>query len=280
MQKTTHLLIILILLTLSFSLVRRNYFFASARAGTQKSQKAERYEQAKRHFPTVDYNEPDLPDTAENRVKKEKQKRFNELGNWVSAIPQSYIAENLAISEGYFSFPPLPVAKSDIVLIGVVGETKAHLSENKKNVFSEFKVAVETAFKSSKPEVKQGSVVTVNRMGGFVKYPNGQAILYRRSGLYMPKIGGRYLFFLNSLNKHDYGILTAYELTEAGVIPLDMATEVFVLEGKSETEIVRELRGLLLVFGKEVVSTHSCMNLREYAHRTGSRSSCGVRLLS
>lgn len=246
MLKTTYLLIILIIITVTFSLVRRNYFFASVQAGNQKNQKAERYAQAKRHFPTVDYNEPDLPDTAENRPKSEKQKRFNELGNWVSANPQSYIAENLAISEGYFSFPPLPVAKSDVVLIGFVGEAKAHLSENKKNVFSEFKVVVETAFKASNPEVKQGSVVTVNRMGGFVKYPNGQGILYRRSGLYMPKIGTRYLFFLNLLNKHDYGILTAYELTEAGVIPLDMATEVFVLEGRSETEIVRELRSLLL----------------------------------
>ena len=54
------------------------------------------------------------------------------------------------------------------------------------------------------------------------------------------------MFFLNSLNKHDYGILTAYELTDdAGVIPLDVSTEFFVLEGKSETEILITVRGLL-----------------------------------
>lgn len=209
MQRTTYLLVVLIVLTLSISLVRRSDLFVEARAVNQKETKAERYELAKRHFPTVDYNEPSLPDTDENRPKKEKQKRFNDWGNWVSAIPQSYSAENLAITEGSFNFPALPVAKSDIILIGVVGETKAHLSENKKNVFSEFLIAVETVFKTSNQEVKQSSVVTVNRMGGFVKYSNGQTILYRRSGMYMPKIGGRYLFFLNSLNKHDYGILTA-----------------------------------------------------------------------
>lgn len=61
----------------------------------------------------------------------------------------------------------------------------------------------------------------------------------------MPKTGGRYLFFLNALNKHDYGILTAYELTEAGAVPLDMASEFFVLEGKTETEILQELNRLL-----------------------------------
>lgn len=244
MQKTTYLLIVLIIVTLSFSLVRRSDVLVEAYASKQKDAKAERYEQAKRHFPTVDYNEPNLPDTEENRAKKEKKKRFNDLGNWVFATPEAYIAENLALSEGHFNFPALPAAKSDLILIGVVGETKAHLSENRKNVFSEFMVAVEKVFKSGNQEVKQGSVVTINRMGGFVKYPNGQTILYRRSGMYMPKIGARYLFFLNSINKHDYGILTAYELTEAGVIPLDMSTEFFVLEGKSETEILQQVRSL------------------------------------
>lgn len=246
MLKTTHLLIVLIVITLSFSLIRRNYFFVGAQAGSQKDAKAERYEQAKRHFPTVDYNEPNLPDTEENRPKKEKQKRFNNLMKWVSATPQSYIAENSAMPEGLFSFPALPVAKSDIILVGVVGETKAYLSENKRNVFSEFMVAVETVFKTSNQQLKQGSVVTIDRMGGYVTYPNGQKILYRVSGMYMPKIGGRYLLFLNSLNKHDYGILTAYELGETGVIPLDMSSQFLDLEGKSETEILKELRGLLL----------------------------------
>lgn len=99
--------------------------------------------------------------------------------------------------------------------------------------------------KTSNQGVKQASVVTVNRMGGFVKYPNGQTVLYRRSGVYMPKIGGRYLFFLNAMNKHDHGILTAYELTEAGVRPLDMSSQFLDLEGKSETKILEELRGLL-----------------------------------
>jgi len=250
MQKITYLLLVLIAITLSFSLVRRNYFFVEAQAdrqqpGNQKDPRAERYEEAKRHFPTVDYNESNLLDT-EDRAKKEKKKRFNDLMKWVSATPQSYIAENLATPEGLFNFPALPVAKSEVVLIGVVGETKAHLSENKRNIFSEFLVAVETVFRTDNQEVKQGSAVTVDRMGGSIKYPNGQKILYRVSGMYMPKIGGRYLFFLNSINKHDYGILTAYELTEAGVIPLDMSSQFFVWEGKSETEILKELRGLLL----------------------------------
>lgn len=246
MQKTTYFLIALIVLTLSFSLVRRNAFFGEAYAARQRDAKADRYEQAKRHFPMVDYNEPDLPDTEENRIKKEKRKRFNELGNWVFARTEPYIAENLAVSEGQFNFPALPVEKSDLILIGVVRESMAHLSENKRNVFSEFAVVVETVFKKTNQEVKQGSNVSVNRMGGFVRYPNGQTILYRESGMYMPKIGARYLFFLNALNKHDVGILTAYELTEAGVIPLDMSSQFDVFEGTTETLFLQKLRDSIL----------------------------------
>jgi hypothetical protein len=251
MRKTTYLLLVLIAITLSFSLVRRNYFFVEAQAvrqqpTSQDDARAERYEEAKRHFPTVDYDERNLPDTEENRAKKDKKKRFNELGNWVFATTQPYIAENVSMSGGYLNFPALPVAKSDIILIGVVSETKAQLSENKRNVFSEFTVVVESILKTSNQEVKQGSVVPLTRMGGYVKYPNGQKVLYQRAGVYMPKIGGRYLFFVNSINKHDYGILTAYELTETGVIPLDMSSQFFDLEGKSETEILKQLRGLLL----------------------------------
>ena len=104
---------------------------------------------------------------------------------------------------------------------------------------------VETVLKTNNQTVGLGSVVTADRMGGVVRYPSGHTVLYQRGGMYMPKIGGRYLFFLNSLNKQDYGILTAYELTESGAIPLDMATEFFVMEGKSESEILRTLRGML-----------------------------------
>jgi hypothetical protein len=60
----------------------------------------------------------------------------------------------------------------------------------------------------------------------------------------MPKIGSRYLFFLNSRNKEDY-ILTAYEITAAGVVPLDLSSQSLGLEGISEAEILQRVRGLL-----------------------------------
>jgi hypothetical protein len=105
---------------------------------------------------------------------------------------------------------------------------------------------VEEVFKS-KSAISQGSVLTIDRIGGHVKYPNGQKVLYRISGLNMPQIGSRYLFFLTSKHNHDdLSILTGYELTETGAVPLDEGLpEVASLTGISEKEILQKVRDLV-----------------------------------
>ena len=244
MQKFTYLLLVLVLVTLAFSLSRRKDSFVEAYAGGQKDVRAERYELAKRQFPTADYDEPDLGDPEKQPARKEKQKRYNNF-KVVHTKPQPWQAEILVTSDSLFDFPALPVAQSDLILTGVVGSAEAHLSENKKNVFSEFTVAVDTVLKGTHQGLLQGSVLTVDRIGGFVKYPNGQKILFRFAGANMPKTGARYLFFINSKNRQDYNILTAYELSASGILPLDLSSQFLMLEGISETEILQKVRNLL-----------------------------------
>ena len=130
--------------------------------------------------------------------------------------------------------PALPVAESDIVVVGTVGSGQAHLSDNKKNIFSEFTLIGEEVLKSKTFGITQGSVLTVDRLGGHVIYPNGQKVLYRIHGVNMPQTGSRYLFFLTSKhNKEDLSILTGYELTEKGAVPLDEElAEVAALTGR------------------------------------------------
>jgi hypothetical protein len=245
MHRSTYFLVALILATLGFSFVRRGQPSAANYFASQTPDKANRFQDAKRWFQTADYDEPDLPDPDENQAKKEKQKRYNNF-KLVSIKPQPWKTETLVTSDSLFAFPALPVAQSELILTGVVGSAKAHLSENKKNVFSEFNVAIESVHKGSHQQVTQGSVLTIDRIGGFVRYPNGQEILYRFAGANMPKTGARYLFFIKSKNKQDYNILTAYELTDGRVIPLDDSSQFATLEGISEVEILQKLRSLLL----------------------------------
>ena len=144
-----------------------------------------------------------------------------------------------------FTFPALPVAESEIVVVGTIGAAQALLSENKRNVFSEFTLIVEDVFKSNIPGVAQGSVLTIDRVGGHVKYPNGQRVLFRIARLNIPQTGGRYLLFLTSIhNKEDISILIGYQLTPNGAIPLDALHQVASLTGVTEVELLQRVRNL------------------------------------
>jgi hypothetical protein len=199
---------LLVLGTLGFSVLRPRNPAPAAVTSQKNTDHAKRINE---RFPLADYDERDSTDPAKNT----KRKRYND-GKLVYSTVGPATVESVFTPEPHASFPPLPVAESDVIVVGLVGTGQAHLSENKKNVFSEFTLIVEDAIKSKLPGVVQGSVLTIDRLGGHVKYPNGQMVLYRIFGMNMPQIGSRYLFFLTTKhNKEDLAILTGYELTQA-----------------------------------------------------------------
>jgi hypothetical protein len=245
MQRFTYILVALVLVTLGLSFVRRIQTFATAYVADQTNTKPDKFQEAKRHFPTAVYDEPDLADAKKNEAKKEKQKRYNNF-KLVSITPEAWNVETLITSDSLFAFPALPVAQSDLIFTGTVESATAHLSENKKSVFSEFTIAVDSVHKATNHSVTPGSVLTIDRLGGHVRYPSGQEVLYRFYGANMPKAGARYLFFINSKNKQDYNILTAYDLTGGIVVPLDVSSQFETLEGISEEDLLKKLRAQLL----------------------------------
>jgi hypothetical protein len=131
------------------------------------------------------------------------------------------------------------VTQSAVFVIGQVLDGEAHLSEDKTNVFSEFTVRVSNVFKSdvSLP----GTDIVVERLGGYVKYPDGRKLLYRVGTGKMPRVGARYLFFLKASPQLDLSILTAYELGPDGVIPLDPSAQFEAFKGKDEAAILAAL---------------------------------------
>lgn len=240
MHKLTYSLLLLVLGTLGFSILRPRNFAPPASA----DQKRPDYRIVNERFPTADYSEPDLPDPEKNAKRKEKQKRYND-GDWVFTRVNNPLAEE-AVLTAHISFPPLPVDESEIIVIGTIFSAEAHLSESKRNVFSEFTLSVENVLKSTAPGLVPGSVLTIDRLGGHVKYPNGQRVRFRIAGLNMPHVGARYLFFLTSKhNKQDLSIVTAYELTQSGTIPLDEIHELADLSATSESELLKKVRELI-----------------------------------
>lgn len=242
MQRLTYFLLLLVIGTITLAVMREE----KSTPITAASQKTIDYRKINERFPIADYNaKQDLPDPEKNAKRKEKQKRYDDT-DLVASHVQPGTDEAALFLEPHFTFPALPVAQSEIVVVGTIGTAQALLSESKKNVFSEFTLTVEDVLKSKIQGVAQGSVLTIDRVGGHVKYPNGQKVLFRIAGLNMPRIGGRYLLFLTSKHgKEDISILTAYELTPDGAIALDEADHVERLPGVTEVDILQRVRNLI-----------------------------------
>jgi hypothetical protein len=245
MQKLTYFLLVLVAGTIVFSAVRHPKPIPTATVTGSQSNRDD-YKKIKERFPTADYDgNQDLPDPEKNAKRKEKAKRYND-NDLVDSRGEPGVDEAALTLEPHFILPALPVAESEIVVVGTIATAQAHLSENKRNIFSEFTVTVEDVLKSKIQGVEQGSVLTIDRVGGHVKYPNGHRILYRIAGLNMPQTGGRYLLFLTlKHNNEDISILTAYQLTPNGAIPLDEPYHVASLTGVSEVDILQRVRNLI-----------------------------------
>jgi hypothetical protein len=229
---------------LALSLVKRTYSLPTPSGDLQTALQSESLQKAKQYFPTAEYDEPELADPKKNAAHKEKQKRHDNF-KFVAKNPQPWQTESVFIPEGNFDFPSLPVNTSQLIVVGRVTEGTAHLSAHKMNVYSEFLIVLSSVLKTANKEITDNSVMTIERLGGNVRYPNGQKILFRISGWNMPKSGSEYLFFLNSRNNLDWEIVTAYELTENGILPLDESSQFEALRGKPSIEILKQTRALI-----------------------------------
>lgn len=118
---------------------------------------------------------------------------------------------------------PLPIANSDAVIIGMVTEAQAHLSNDRTSIYSDFNVRVEEVLKNQENlSFPVGAVNSAERYGGAVRFRSGSILRYEVNGQGMPRVGGRYLLFLKRLDQEpNFSIVTGYDVTAQTVSPLD-----------------------------------------------------------
>lgn len=203
-------------------------------------------------FPIVDYTIPESTDPQERAKRKSKDNRFpkgllDELPN----VTETSIADG----NGAERLPALPIALSDTIIICDVLNGHAYLSSNRTGLFSEFTISVEEVLKTAATDpVIAGSLISVEREGGRIRYPSGRIRWVRFAHEGMPSIGGRYILFLRRTGQESsQTILTGYELRAGRVFPLDGVAE---FEGSKlsqfasherleETVFVTTVRGLV-----------------------------------
>src|SRR5215213_9909385 len=187
-------------------------------------------------YPVVESDEVEPSDPVKQAKLKRQKQQYDKDAPFSRPGPKD--AEIAFRPEWQFNFPALPVAKSDVIVIGEVLNAEGHRSENKLNVFSNFALKVDEVLKGN---LTAGSLINIQRIGGFVNYPNGKKVLFRLVGNGMPAVGARYALFLTALDE-DYRIVTAYEFGVEGVMPLDNSRQFEIYHGKSEADFLNALR--------------------------------------
>ncbi|HEX8247893.1 MAG TPA: hypothetical protein VF599_06960 [Pyrinomonadaceae bacterium] len=191
-------------------------------------------------YPIADYD-AQLPENAAEREERIiKNKRYD-----VSLPVAKNPPPDITAIGGYDVeplCPAIPFAESRLIVIGEIINSKALLSNEKKGIYSEYSVRIQTILKDDKRKKwKAGETITVDRAGGLVRYPSGQKVLYFIEWQALPKVSGRYVFFLSNDDDQNpnYKMLTAYELKNDKVTALDHHDDFREFNGMSETDFIK-----------------------------------------
>ncbi len=210
----------------------------------------------KGQFPVADYAapEPVAPDERARRLAKGS--RFNGRGSAETGggvMESSIPLESLRFVEAPTnSVKAFPLSYSDTLVIGEVTDARAYLSTDKTGVYSEFTIRLDEVLKDANKSLTDSHPTTIGtREGGRVRFPSGIVNLYGTNERGMPRVGVRYAFFLKSSEmEDDYSIVTAYELKDGRVYPLDgysnyrktVSPPFKAYEGMDEKSFLNELR--------------------------------------
>lgn len=174
-------------------------------------------------FPILDHGTTRPTNTSE-RVKREaKSKKYN--SRYAPPITEQ-TDQIYVISDWDVGLPAFPVIRSSNVIVGEIVGAEAYLSEDTTKVYSEFIVRVTEVFKND-ATVKVGDSITVERLGGRVRFSSGKIVTSMVSHQDMPRVGRQYVLFLThdsplgGKSDNDLFILTGYELRGTRVFPLD-----------------------------------------------------------
>lgn len=173
-------------------------------------------------YAVADYDTPEIANAVERDARRIKSKRYDNEQYFVKKKPNAE-TDGVIVYDAVTNPSAVPVAESDLIVSGDITTATAFLANDKGSVYTEFVFRVDEVFRADNTsKIANGSVITMDRTGGYVRYPNGQKVLYRFHGQGLPGAGGRYLVFLKADKESpNYIIVTAYELKEGKALALD-----------------------------------------------------------
>lgn len=205
------------------------------------------------NFPLVSLDDASRQvENVDEKIRKRNEK-FDKW-DWIRKTVSAEATSANIINDWQIGLPALPIKKSDAVVIGTVNFAEAFLSNDKTGVYSEFSVLVSGLIKDNQSNpIESDSNIIVQRAGGRVIYPSGKILKYSISGQEMPRLNGKYIFFLRyDQQRQTYYIITAYEISNGKITALDgkgkaegSGFKFSKYNGTDEQQFINELRNAL-----------------------------------
>ncbi|MCA1615353.1 MAG: hypothetical protein LC800_14875 [Acidobacteria bacterium] len=174
-------------------------------------------------FPVADYHRQEPADEKELAKRRARGARYDNR-NWVAGPEDSWSGTGARwFNHWDMRLAELPLAESDLVIVGKVTNARAYLSNDKHGVYSEFALRVERVLAGDAAEAAAGKVIEAEREGGRVRFSDDDIDLYLISGMGMPRPARRYVFFLKGVEGQPgyFSIVRGFEIHGRRIYPLD-----------------------------------------------------------
>lgn len=198
--------------------------------------------------PIVDYDRDfqtaALANPKERALREVRGRRYNRSAPIALGEMPPNLVGYATGTDWYVGVPALPLAESDTVIVGDVAASEAHISNDRTGVYSEFSIRITEVHKNQlDAPLSVGDVTVGEREGGVVRFQDGRLFEFTVFHQGMPRPDRRYLFFM-SRNKEgeDYTIVTAYELRQGQVFPLDDSLAFASFQGTNQQDFLNKVR--------------------------------------
>jgi hypothetical protein len=124
--------------------------------------------------------------------------------------------------ESYYH-DPMPFSQSDAVVVGSLASGQAFLSNDKRGIYSEFKLKLQETLKVPATRfIRAGESIVLELEGGAIRLPSGKVLIRGSKDYSMPLVGKRYFLFLRySQNTEDFHIARGFQLEGQHTYSLD-----------------------------------------------------------
>jgi hypothetical protein len=166
------------------------------------------------------YNKAALKNRDPERVGRSA--RYDEHAPGAPQIWEDSPAELLSLTN-HVTRPAIPLASSDAIVVGTVTTASSYLSNDQKNIYSEFQITLQEVVKTPNALVlSPGQAIVVEHLGGAVQLPSGKVVVRGAADAPPPTVGKRYVLFLKYLEStRDFAIENGYLLEGQTVQYLD-----------------------------------------------------------